>query len=55
MSQTALKISDDFIADGHTALMAQSLAIKARNPGRLVCYLSPREAPELFCQIMGTL
>lgn len=38
MSQTALATPDDFIAEGHTPMMAQYLAIKARYPDCLVFY-----------------
>ncbi len=38
MPQTAQKSSDDFIADGHTPMMAQYLSIKARYPDCLVFY-----------------
>jgi DNA mismatch repair protein MutS len=38
MLQTALKTHDDFVADGHTPMMAQYLAVKARYPDCLVFY-----------------
>ena len=38
MSQTAQKTSGDFAADGHTPMMAQYLAVKARYPDCLVFY-----------------
>ncbi|HEY8189448.1 MAG TPA: DNA mismatch repair protein MutS, partial [Micavibrio sp.] len=38
MPQTALKTHDDFVADGHTPMMAQYLAVKARYPDCLVFY-----------------
>lgn len=38
MSQAALKTSDDFIADGHTPMMAQYLSVKAQYPDCLVFY-----------------
>jgi DNA mismatch repair protein MutS len=38
MSQIALKTSDDFIADGHTPMMAQYLSVKAQYPDCLVFY-----------------
>lgn len=38
MSQTAQKTADDFIAAGHTPMMAQYLGIKSRYPDCLVFY-----------------
>src|SRR5687768_5699526 len=38
MPQTALKAPEDFIADGHTPMMAQYLAVKAQYPDCLVFY-----------------
>jgi DNA mismatch repair protein MutS len=38
MSQVAQKTPDDFIASGHTPMMAQYLAVKAQHPDCLVFY-----------------
>jgi DNA mismatch repair protein MutS len=38
MSQTAVKTSDDFVAAGHTPMMAQYLSVKARHPDCIVFY-----------------
>lgn len=38
MSQTALKTPDDYIADGHTPMMAQYMAVKSGYPDCLVFY-----------------
>ncbi len=38
MSQTAEKTSDDFLADGHTPMMAQYLSVKAAHPDCLLFY-----------------
>ena len=38
MSQTALKTADDFIADGHTPMMAQYHALKEQYPDTLLFY-----------------
>lgn len=38
MSQTAAKTSDDFLADGHTPMMAQYLGVKAAHPDCLLFY-----------------
>jgi len=38
MGNTALKTSEEFIADGHTPMMAQYMAIKARYPDALLFY-----------------
>ncbi|MDB5490627.1 MAG: mutS [Micavibrio sp.] len=38
MSQTALKTSDDFVAAGHTPMMAQYLSVKSRYPDCIVFY-----------------
>ncbi len=38
MANTALKSADDFMADGHTPMMAQYMSIKARYPDALLFY-----------------
>lgn len=38
MSKTALKTTDEFLADGHTPMMAQYMAVKARHPDCLLFY-----------------
>lgn len=38
MSQAAVKTSDDFLADGHTPMMAQYLSVKTAHPDCLLFY-----------------